>query len=113
MKKTLYNILISFFACTILLFSACNLEQVAPDTPDCIILKIDELKEIPVIDKPIAVYEYYYKNLVVYYIPAYFDGMMSELYDEQCNLLCYPDGGDDLCSDFHEEAAFIRLIWEK
>lgn len=66
-----------------------------------------------------AVYSYQYHGAPVYYItPDQCNDCFSELLDENCNLVCYPDGGfsgggDGRCTDFFQDRSGERLIWTK
>ena len=79
--------------------------------------KIDVLKKEPVRNPPAKLYQYTYKNQTVYFFPQYCCDLPSELYDENCALLCLPDGGitgqgDGKCTDFFLERTLEKLIWE-
>lgn len=98
-----------------LILNSC--EMVAPDTPDCILEKIDALKDTSIDDYRAQVLEYSYRGYLVYYIPQLGPDEYSDLYDMYCNLICHPDGGpsgngDGSCSDFLSDANFVRMIWQ-
>ena len=101
----------------ILLFLVqCKKEEIQI-VPDCIQQKIDVLKKEPVRNPPAKLYQYTYKNQTVYFFPQYCCDLPSELYDENCALLCLPDGGitgqgDGKCTDFFLERTLEKLILE-
>lgn len=101
----------------ILLFLVqCKKEEIQI-VPDCIQQKIDVLKKEPVRNPPAKLYQYTYKNQTVYFFLQYCCDLPSELYDENCALLCLPDGGitgqgDGKCTDFFLERTHKKLIWE-
>ena len=83
----------------------------------CINQKIQAIKSEPVTTPATKIFSYQYRGQTVYYIPAQCCDFPSELYDENCNLICYPDGGfsgngDGLCNDFYDKATNKTLIWE-
>jgi len=85
--------------------------------PDCVQQKIDEIAGEEVRNPPAKVYRYVYKGMDVYYIQAWCCDFPSELYDEQCNLICRPDGGftgkgDNSCPDFSDIRTGEELVWE-
>jgi hypothetical protein len=112
MKKVLY--LLAGFA---LFTLGCNNEDIPKEVPNCIKAKIEDIKEQAVWNPPAKIYSYKYNNETVYYIPPRCCDIMSTLYDENCNIICYPDGGiagngDGLCPDFFTKRTGERLIWE-
>ncbi len=96
---------------------SCNSEEIQKEVPNCIKDKIEEIEEQAVWNPPAKIYSYRYKGETVYYIPARCCDIMSTLYDENCNILCSPDGdiagnGDGLCPDFFIGGTNEKLIWE-
>lgn len=106
----------SLFLLIILLLCSCDLTIVAPDTPDCIIEKISNIRsEYP--DSKAYAWELTFNSKYVYYISPRFEDDLGSVYDQYCNLLCHPDGGisgngDGSCPDFFDQAKFVRTIWE-
>jgi hypothetical protein len=85
--------------------------------PECIQVRIDEIKSEPVWNPPAEIYAYNYKGRTVYYIPQHCCDIPSELMDAQCNSICSPDGGisgggDGRCADFFTTAKNGRLVWK-
>lgn len=111
MKKVLY-----LFVMTVLIISGCSDEDIFKEVPNCIKNKIEEIKEQDVWNPPAKIYQYQYKGLTVYYIPPRCCDIMSNLYDENCNKICSPDGGiagngDGLCPDFFTSRTDESLVW--
>jgi hypothetical protein len=85
--------------------------------PGFINKKIAEfLKEEPK-NPPVTITQYDYKGKKVYYISSYCCDFPSQLYDEEGNLICEPDGGitgrgDGKCTDFFTERKNELLIWK-
>lgn len=99
------------------IIASCNNEDIPKGTPDCILTKIDQIKAEGVWNPPAKIYRYQYQGKTVYYIPSRCCDIPSVLLDENCNLICSPDGGlsgagDGKCSDFFKERSDEKLIWE-
>ncbi len=82
---------------------------------------VDELiaqwQSEPVSNPPRAIYRTEYKSKTVYYVRAACCDQYSQLYDEQGEVLCAPDGGitgkgDGKCIDFGSERKELQLIWQ-
>lgn len=91
--------------------------RVPESVPDCIREKIKELQNDPLRNPPAAVLQYQYKGKLVYYVPPAAGDQMSELYGEDCELICRPDGGitgrgDGRCPDFFEERSNEKIVWK-
>lgn len=103
---------------TLLLFmQQCGKEDVAKGVPDCIQNKIREISAEGVRNPPAKVYSYFYNDRKVYFIPQHCCDIPSQLFDEECNLICTPDGGfsgsgDGKCKDFFSTRTQEMLIWE-
>lgn len=85
--------------------------------PSCIEQKIETLKKEAVWNPPAKIYRYNYQNQYVYFFPQRCCDIPSELYTENCNLLCLPDGGrtgegDGKCTDFFKTRTEPLLVWE-
>src|SRR6056300_137275 len=85
--------------------------------PFCIQQKIEALKKEAVWNPPAKIYRYNYQNQHVYFFPQHCCDIPSELYTENCNLLCLPDGritgeGDGKCADFFRTRSAPLLVWE-
>jgi hypothetical protein len=96
---------------------ACDDGDVQKGIPSCIQDKIEDIKAQDVWNPPAKIYSYQYEGETVYYFTARCCDIMSELYDEKCNLICAPDGGiagngDEKCPNFIAQRANEKLIWE-
>ncbi len=101
----------------VLLSCTCSKTSLETTIPDCIRQKINTLEKENVRNPPAKVYQYTYQNQTVYYIPSYCCDVFSELYDSNCTLICYPDGGitgrgDGRCTDFFDLRKDEKLIWK-
>ena len=99
------------------LFFGCEKKDIQKEIPECIQEKIDEIANEEVWNPPAKIYEYQYNGETVYYIPPRCCDIQSILYDENCNVICHPDGGisgdgDGQCTDFFSLRKNERLIWE-
>lgn len=96
---------------------SCHKDDIAADTPTCVRDIINRIGAEPVRNPPGAVWQYTYNGRVVYYIPSHCCDIASELYDDQCNPICSPDGGisgrgDGRCTDFFKSRQAEQLIWK-
>lgn len=103
--------------CVLLFFTHQCEEDVMKGTPPCVREKISEIAREDVRNPPAKVYSYRYEGRTVYFIPSRCCDIPSELYDENCNLLCAPDGGitgsgDGKCADFFSTRTDEHLLWE-
>jgi hypothetical protein len=85
--------------------------------PSCIEKVINKIKSENVRNPPGSVWQYEYNDQTVYYIPPYCCDVPSQLFDENCNLICNPDGGffgggDGKCTDFFIKRKNGKLIWQ-
>lgn len=100
----------------LLLGAACNNEDIPPEVPSCIMDKIEEIEGQSVWNPPAKIYRYQYDGATVYFVPSRCCDIMSTLYDENCNIICSPDGGiigngDGQCPDFFANRTEERLVW--
>lgn len=77
---------------------------IAEGTPGCVRYMISQLKEIDVRNPPASVWKVECQAKSYFYVPSYCCDFMSELYDDNCKLICHPDGGfagngDGKCPD--------------
>jgi hypothetical protein len=96
---------------------SCEKSGLPSDIPACILQKINEIQADEVRNPPASVWQYEYNQKTVYYIPAYCCDIQSQLLDENCNLICSPDGGltgkgDGKCPDFFTNRKNEKLIWQ-
>jgi len=103
----------------------CKKDKVQPTcstpkpVPGCIREKIDLYLQYPKTDPSAEIWQYRWNGKIVYYFPnqvqVVVDGC-SELYDEQCKLLCNPSGcftgnGDGRCPEFFTQRTNEILLW--
>jgi hypothetical protein len=99
------------------LFLECERKNNLVETAECINRKIDEILEEEAWNPPAKIYSFMYNGQMVYYVPPRCCDIPSTLYDENCNIICYPDGGftgggDGRCNDFFDSRTDEKLIWE-
>ena len=85
--------------------------------PACIIEKVKTFKKTEQHLQPQNVYEYVYRGKKVYYVTMPCCDNFNELYDHDCRLMGYPDGGftgkgDGKIPGFTNEKKAGRLIWK-
>jgi len=96
----------------------CDRDRLPKGTPQCVRDEIEKIKQAPVWNPPLKVYSYLYKGQTVYYIPVYqCCDFASQLVDENCNVVCSPDGGlsgrgDGRCPDFTATRSNEKLVWQ-
>ena len=95
----------------------CGKEDLPKGAPHCIQQRIIEIAAEDVWNPPAKVYSYFYNGKKVFLIPQHCCDIPSVLLDEDCNVICSPDGGfsgrgDGRCTDFFNMATDERLIWE-
>ncbi|MBK8847742.1 MAG: hypothetical protein IPO27_14850 [Bacteroidetes bacterium] len=78
--------------------------------------KITEYKSKAKKNPPVSIYQYCYNGKKVFYVTSYCCDIPSELLDDNCNTLCYPDGGitgngDGKCTDFFDKRSDEHLVW--
>ncbi len=102
---------------SIAVFLACNKIDVPKDTPSCIKKEIRQIEKDPVRNPATVISQYRYKDQTVYHIPAYCCNNFGKLYDDDCNIICSPDGGirnqgDGRCEDFYLLRKDGKIIWQ-
>jgi hypothetical protein len=109
MKKYIYFIFVFVTACR---GGSSHNESI----PKCL---GEEIKGIENSRMDAKIYRYKYNGRIVYYVQNYIgpDGF-SALYDDDCKLICHPDGGitgrgDGKCPDFHQSKTDEFLIYQK
>ncbi len=103
----------------VFLFSAQRCNELQESQPDCVQSLIDQLKEQSVRNPPAKIIKYEIGHKTYYYIPPYCCDTYSDLYDDQCNLVCHPDGGftghgDGQCTELAGKISELagKVIWE-
>ncbi len=85
--------------------------------PGCVQKMIEQIQKEKVWNPPASVFRYVYKGKTVYYVPIRCCDIPSKLFDENCNLMCFPSGGftsrgDGKCTDFYTGRTAEELIWQ-
>lgn len=98
------------------LFS-CNKNQISGNVPSCIEQKIRQLSAEVKRNPPAEIYSYQYEGRKVYHIPPACCDQYGDLIDEDCRVICHPDGGlmgrgDGQCPDFFTKATQKTLVWQ-
>lgn len=79
--------------------------------------KVQERFQAKKTNPPIHIYSYLYNGATVYYETSAGGDQFSNLYADNGQLICHPDGGmtgrgDGQCPDFREKRTDEKLIWE-
>ena len=95
---------------------SCEKENCEIEIPACIDKKIEDIKMEEVRNPPAQVWEWEVDEQTYYYITSDCCDQWNYLYDEECNVVCAPDGGitgmgDGNCPDFIEQIE-KTLVWE-
>lgn len=110
----LISITLGFLLC---ISCATNKEIIGDsDLPECLKEKIVKMSEDPSQGTPLYVTEYNYKGKTVYYVAAACCDKYNIVFDSDCKILGYPDGGftgkgDGSLPDFRQEATNGKVIW--
>lgn len=86
-------------------------------TPQWLKDTITAIKSRPAGNPRVQIYQYEYNGATVYYRTAPCCDIFTDLYDENGNILCHPDGGfsgsgDMQCSDFLSTRKNGVLVWK-
>lgn len=129
------NILLALAIYGLLLLSGCTQQSViaepvetnpdlSQETPEPTEKESDWLQDLitkeensPVANPPAYLEKCEYENQSVYYLPSRCCDIMSVLFNETGDVICYPGGGfsghgDGRCPDFYEEGKNCEVIWE-
>lgn len=103
--------------CMALFLHSCVKIDLPEGTPDCVKGIARDILKDEVRNPPAAISLLTYNGKDYYYVPPYCCDAFSELYDEDCNLICAPDGGftgsgDRNCPAFIDSLVFVDIIWE-
>ncbi|HEU5054040.1 MAG TPA: hypothetical protein VFT78_13060 [Hanamia sp.] len=113
------NRIISFIFILFLFGCAANKKVVKDDgLPVCLKEKIDSMIKDPNEGAPQSVTHYTYQNKTVYYLKSPCCDKFNIVYDSDCNILGYPDGGftgrgDGKMTDFFEKATDGKVVWSQ
>lgn len=86
------------------------------EMPECLQEKVVKMSEDPQEGTPLYITRYQYKGKTVYYMASPCCDKFNVVYDSDCNILGYPDGGftgkgDGSLQDFRQEATNSKVIW--
>lgn len=108
--------LVSLIGSSILLQAGCNKHTSEIDAPSCVQNKIRQIRSEPVRNPPAQVWKWEVDGQTYYYFTSPCCDQYNYLYDENCKVVCAPDGGftgrgDGKCPVFKGE---IRktLVWK-
>lgn len=98
------------------LLSNCQDSDLNIDAPSCIEHKIEAIIKKDVSNPPTQVWKWVVDGQTYYYITSDCCDQFNYLYNENCAVICAPDGGitgngDGNCPDFSSEIE-KTLIWE-
>lgn len=95
---------------------SCSPDDIKKEVPTCIETKIKKFKKDNVANPPIEVWEWKTNEQVYYYITSPCCDQFNYLYDDDCNVVCAPDGGfsgagSEDCPTFGEDLV-KTLVWK-
>jgi hypothetical protein len=98
------------------LICSCTKISVPYDTPSCVKNKIRKIQAKSVYNPPASVSLWEFEGKKYYYFTSDCCDQMTELFDEDCDLVCHPDGGltgkgDGKCPDFSTGVLKRTVIW--
>jgi hypothetical protein len=110
-KAITFTLVIFLFAC------AAHKKAVnAGEIPVCLKAKIDSMTANPNEGAPQSITQYNYKGQTVYYMKSPCCDKYNIVFDSNCNILGYPDGGftgkgDGKMPDFFNEVKDGKVVW--
>lgn len=117
MKKFMIKIIT--FISILFLFSCSSNKKInaTNELPSCLHSKITTMSKDPREGMPKSVTRYKYKGKTVYYLVAACCDKYNIVFDSDCNVLGFPDGGftgkgDGKMPDFHQEASDGKVVWQ-
>ena len=104
-----------------LFFMSCATHKIAQavnDLPSCLTTKIETMSANPREGTPQSITRYIYKGQTVYYMLSPCCDKYNIVFDSDCNILGFPDGGytgkgDGKMPDFHKDATDGKVVWKK
>lgn len=98
------------------LIISCEKSNIDIDVPSCIENEIKKIKIEDVRNPPAQVWKWEVDGQTYYYISSDCCDQYNLLYDNNCDIICAPDGGitgmgDGNCPDFREPIK-KTLLWE-
>ena len=99
-----------------ILIIACKKVDLKKDVPNCIEIKIQKIANKAVQNPPAKIWEWQVNGQRFYYFTSDCCDQYNYLYDDNCNIVCAPDGGftgggDGRCPQFNGQIEKI-LVWE-
>jgi len=108
------------FTAVVFLFACSSHKKIAvtAELPACLKAKIDSMIANPNEGSPQSITRYSYHEKTVYYMKAPCCDKYNIVFDNDCNILGYPDGGftgrgDGKMPDFFNEAKDGKVVWEQ
>lgn len=100
----------------VLFLPSCDKLDLPVDVPSCIENKIREIQKEEVRNPPAQVWKWEVDGNTYFYITSDCCDQFNYLFDENCNVVCAPDGGfsgngDGNCPDFIGKIEKI-LVWK-
>jgi YHS domain-containing protein len=110
-EKHILSVLLFF-----LLILSCEKSDIGKGVPKCINDMIDDIEKEEVRNPPTKVWKWEVDGSTYYYITSDCCDQYNYLYDENCNVVCAPDGGftgngDGNCPVFIKQIV-STLIWK-
>lgn len=101
---------------TVLVFTNCNKINISNNYPSCIEDKIIEFKKNEVQNPPAQIWKWEDNGTSYFYVTSNCCDQYNYLYDENCNVVCAPDGGftgngDGNCPEF-SSSIIKTLVWQ-
>ncbi|MEO9210582.1 MAG: hypothetical protein ABI208_05760 [Ginsengibacter sp.] len=86
------------------------------DLPDCLKEKVVKMAEDPSEGTPLYITRYEFQGKMVYYMASPCCDKYNVVYDRDCKILGYPDGGltgkgDGSLPNFRQDATNAKVIW--
>lgn len=115
------SILLSFILFFSISFSACNKNEIALDidAPACVKKMVNNSEKGKGFISIIAVYEWVIDGNKYYYLVSECCDFLNFLFDDECNEICAPTGGDngggsmDCPSFVYGDLESETLLWQK
>ena len=106
--------------CSVLFFMSCAAHkkvQEVKELPPCLETKIETMSANSREGVPQSITRYLYKGQTVYYMLSPCCDKYNIVFDSDCNILGFPDGGytgrgDGKMPDFHKKAVKDKIVWE-
>lgn len=92
-------------------------QPAAAPLPEWISALITQYERERIANPQREIFRYKFDGKIVYYVPPICCDIPSQLFNEEGQLMCYPDGGftgrgDDRCPTFHRLKRAEQLVWK-